>query len=608
MNEKKKSEVDALRQRLALERKMLEDERKKLELERKKQEDDFLRLKEEFYRKQEMEEREKNEVESLRLQLDNEKQRLEDERKQLKLDKEQQEYEYQKIQEQFKRKTHLGQEHRVPDIAVHSTQGNDDEQVVSTKKEKLVPPKTSDVRFRTNGSRKSPGKSLGKSTKLPINKSNMICVVCGEKANGMHFKALTCEGCKVFFRRNSKKQDSLKCHSDTGIKGQCEMDLYTRRHCAYCRMRKCLEVGMELGRVWDKERCKTRKQIKKPVITPTEVTSEDDDSAASSPTSSSKPDLTEEQKQLMTLVDEAFVNAMKIRQLPNGTSATLTDIRKNSSQIFHVKGMHESEIATALFGTMGSLTSEHSSLGPVTYVPSYFTQSMSPSNGAEWASGLFAEDISAQDSRQTDEVEDEIAFDPDMFKHFMEIIVIGLKELIAFLKALPGFNDLSCEDQAALCKETFAEFMVLKTATFYEVEQKAFCTAICGERYLVSDMKMAGFTEFLKSLLPFAEKIAKLRFSREEHRLLCAICILTPDRHVLSDEAKLSISPHHERLIELLCACGHVHHSDQPQFFPKVVGLLTQLRDCTESFMSELRRLKLEGQSMQPILGEIFEM
>ncbi len=42
------------------------------------------------------------------------------------------------------------------------------------------------------------------------------------------------------------------------------------------------------------------------------------------------------------------------------------------------------------------------------------------------------------------------------------------------------------------------------------------------------------------------------------------------DRHVLSDAAKLSISPHHERLVEALCASGYVNHPDQPQFFPKV--------------------------------------
>ena len=51
-----------------------------------------------------------------------------------------------------------------------------------------------------------------------------------------------------------------------------------------------------------------------------------------------------------------------------------------------------------------------------------------------------------------DEYEDDMPFDEAMFKYFMESIVIGLKELIAFVKALPGFSDLSSEDQAALVK------------------------------------------------------------------------------------------------------------------------------------------------------------
>uniref|UniRef100_A0A8D3A4I6 Nuclear receptor subfamily 1, group H, member 5 n=1 Tax=Scophthalmus maximus TaxID=52904 RepID=A0A8D3A4I6_SCOMX len=67
-----------------------------------------------------------------------------------------------------------------------------------------------------------------------------LCVVCGDKASGYHYNALTCEGCKGFFRRSVTKKAVYHCKSG----GACEMDMYMRRKCQDCRLRKCRAVGM----------------------------------------------------------------------------------------------------------------------------------------------------------------------------------------------------------------------------------------------------------------------------------------------------------------------------------------------------------------------------
>ncbi|XP_077465413.1 nuclear receptor subfamily 1, group H, member 5 isoform X2 [Stigmatopora argus] len=67
-----------------------------------------------------------------------------------------------------------------------------------------------------------------------------LCVVCGDKASGYHYNALTCEGCKGFFRRSVTKKAVYHCKSGGG----CEMDMYMRRKCQDCRLRKCHAVGM----------------------------------------------------------------------------------------------------------------------------------------------------------------------------------------------------------------------------------------------------------------------------------------------------------------------------------------------------------------------------
>ncbi|XP_012658100.1 nuclear receptor subfamily 1 group I member 3 isoform X4 [Otolemur garnettii] len=66
------------------------------------------------------------------------------------------------------------------------------------------------------------------------------CVVCGDRATGYHFHALTCEGCKGFFRRTVSKSTGPTCL----FAGSCEVSKAQRRHCPACRLQKCLDAGM----------------------------------------------------------------------------------------------------------------------------------------------------------------------------------------------------------------------------------------------------------------------------------------------------------------------------------------------------------------------------
>ncbi|CAG9835626.1 unnamed protein product [Diabrotica balteata] len=67
-----------------------------------------------------------------------------------------------------------------------------------------------------------------------------VCGVCGDKALGYNFNAITCESCKAFFRRNALLQKPLKCP----FNNQCDITTLTRRFCQKCRLDKCLSIGM----------------------------------------------------------------------------------------------------------------------------------------------------------------------------------------------------------------------------------------------------------------------------------------------------------------------------------------------------------------------------
>ncbi|GAB1295481.1 Bile acid receptor [Apodemus speciosus] len=86
-------------------------------------------------------------------------------------------------------------------------------------------------------------------------KGDELCVVCGDRASGYHYNALTCEGCKGFFRRSITKNAVYKCKNG----GNCVMDMYMRRKCQECRLRKCREMGMLAECLLTEIQCKSKR-------------------------------------------------------------------------------------------------------------------------------------------------------------------------------------------------------------------------------------------------------------------------------------------------------------------------------------------------------------
>lgn len=66
------------------------------------------------------------------------------------------------------------------------------------------------------------------------------CVVCGDKASGRHYGAISCEGCKGFFKRSVRKQLNYVCRANQ----ECEVTKHHRNRCQYCRLQKCVQMGM----------------------------------------------------------------------------------------------------------------------------------------------------------------------------------------------------------------------------------------------------------------------------------------------------------------------------------------------------------------------------
>lgn len=100
------------------------------------------------------------------------------------------------------------------------------------------------------------------------------CPVCGDKVSGYHYGVLTCESCKVrwrrlcardtwllrdgdskaasfiwgcrslqgFFKRTVQNNKTYTCNDNQ----LCSIDKTQRKRCPFCRFQKCLHVGMKL--------------------------------------------------------------------------------------------------------------------------------------------------------------------------------------------------------------------------------------------------------------------------------------------------------------------------------------------------------------------------
>ncbi|KAH0630196.1 hypothetical protein JD844_012920 [Phrynosoma platyrhinos] len=57
-----------------------------------------------------------------------------------------------------------------------------------------------------------------------------------------HYGAVSCEGCKGFFKRSVRKNLIYSCRSNQ----DCIINKHHRNRCQFCRLKKCLEMGMKM--------------------------------------------------------------------------------------------------------------------------------------------------------------------------------------------------------------------------------------------------------------------------------------------------------------------------------------------------------------------------
>ncbi|KAE8572994.1 nuclear receptor subfamily 2 group E member 1 [Halyomorpha halys] len=68
------------------------------------------------------------------------------------------------------------------------------------------------------------------------------CRVCQDHSSGKHYGIFACDGCAGFFKRSIRRNRQYVCKAKG--EGACLVDKTHRNQCRACRLRKCLEAGM----------------------------------------------------------------------------------------------------------------------------------------------------------------------------------------------------------------------------------------------------------------------------------------------------------------------------------------------------------------------------
>ncbi|XP_064821659.1 vitamin D3 receptor B isoform X1 [Oncorhynchus masou masou] len=394
-----------------------------------------------------------------------------------------------------------------------------------------------------------------------------ICGVCGDKASGFHFNAMTCEGCKGFFRRSMKRKASFTCP----FNGSCTITKDNRRHCQACRLKRCVDIGMMKEFILTDEEVQRKKDL---------IQRRKDEEAQRE---AQRPRLSEEQSQVIATLVEAHHKTY---------DDSYSDFNRFRPPVREGPVTRSASRAASLH-SLSDASSDSFSHSP----ESVDTKLMNFSNLLM----MYQEQGGSPDS-------DDDGSKLSMLPHLADLVSYSIQKVIGFAKMIPGFRELTAEDQIALLKSSAIEVIMLRSNQSFNLEDMSWSCGGPDFKYCVNDVTKAGHTlELLEPLVKFQVGLKKLNLHEEEHVLLMAICLLSPDRPGVQDHGRIETLQDH--LSETLQAYIQLHHPGGRLVYAKMIQKLADLRSLNEEHSKQYRSLSFQPEhslQLTPLVLEVF--
>ncbi|NXH13077.1 NR1H4 protein, partial [Bucco capensis] len=369
-----------------------------------------------------------------------------------------------------------------------------------------------------------------------------LCVVCGDKASGYHYNALTCEGCKGFFRRSITKKAVYCCKNG----GHCEMDMYMRRKCQECRLKKCKAVGMLAECLLTEVQCKSKRLRKKSSflcnvkLEDERLNSKHVSSTTRSGKISEKMELTPGEHHLLDHLVAAYqkytIPLEEAKQfLQETASPEESFLHLSKTAVFHVQVLVD------------------------------FTKRLP---GFE---GLASEDQLA--------------------------LLKGSTVEAMFLRSAQIYNQRISECQPSTSESIYLQS---KCKEIFKVT-----LSLAGNCHL-SCSRSCITEEFITALFYFYRSMGELKVTETEYALLVATTVFFSDRPLLRN--KRHVEELQEPLLALLYKYSKMQHPEDPQHFARLIGRLTELRTLNHRHAEVLVTRRAKDPRLTSLRCELWDL
>ncbi|XP_069133665.1 ecdysone-induced protein 78C-like isoform X2 [Argopecten irradians] len=187
------------------------------------------------------------------------------------------------------------------------------------------------------------------------------------------------------------------------------------------------------------------------------------------------------------------------------------------------------------------------------------------------------------------------------------LITPTINSVVEFGKRIPGFSDLSQDDQLILIKGSFFEVWLTRMARMFN-KHEGILTFEEGNMIQREELSVVFSPEFVSCMFDLAISFNQLNLNDTEIGLFAAIVLATPDRRGLSDMK--SVEKIQDKLIEALKLQICRNHSTEENLFGTTIVKLPQLRslgsqhnDIIHWYRSQWQRIRLP-----PLFSEIYDI